>query len=637
MLLLPLAATPAHAQAAEAVPPPDGSWVELDELLNTPIISVSRTEQKAFRTAAAVYVITNEDIRRSGAMNLPDALRLAPGVESAFINSRSWAVTIRGFNGTSANKLLPMVDGRSIYNMRFSGTIWDTREVMLEDVERIEVIRGPGGTAWGANAVNGVINVITKNAKDTQGTLVSAGGGTFEQAFVAAREGFKVGASTWMRIYVDSFQRGDSEPITPADANDAWWQSNVGLRLDSEMDDQRRLTVASKFFYSEGDQYVSGLPDRARSIGGFLQARYDVELDEASKFSTQIYYDGLQRDSGGSYNESDVLDWEAQYDRGLGVSHLFTIGANYRLNRLFDESMPSTIVSTYDPPERWLNQFGAFLQDEWAAVPDRLTVTGGIKAEYNDFTGWEPLPSLRAAWTPTERQTVWAAASRAVRIPSRADNDLTTTIPTPGLTIRSEPSDELSPEILWAYELGYRIHPIESLSFDATVFYNDYDQLFTSSSSFIPAPPTLLSVRVNEGTAESFGAELAARWRPFAWWQLQLAYSYLDLQVHAPNDRPAEAVEGQSPAHQASLLSSWNLGNQVQFDGWLRFVDELPAPGIAEHLNLDLRVAWRPRPHWELSVVGQNLLDDSDYEFRFLASQRWARPRGVYGKVSWNF
>jgi iron complex outermembrane receptor protein len=357
-------------------PAVDAARMELDELLSTKVVSVSRTEQRAFTTPAAVHVITSEDIRHSGALNLPDALRLAPGVESFFINSRSWAVTIRGFNGSAANKLLPMIDGRSIYSMRFSGTIWDTQDVMLEDVERIEVIRGPGGTAWGANAVNGVINVITKSAKDTQGTLVSGGGGTFEEAFVEARHGFALGERTWMRVYADAFKRGDSEPIVPADANDAWWQSSAGLRLDSEPDDQRRWLVAGKFFYSEGDQFVGGVPDKARSLGGFIQARYQVEIDEVSRFSTQVYYDGLDRDSGGSLTEADVADAEAQYERTLGSSHHLTFGANYRMNRLFDERPPdgSGIQVIYDPPERWLNQFGAFLQDEWTVLPDRSGV-----------------------------------------------------------------------------------------------------------------------------------------------------------------------------------------------------------------------------------------------------------------------
>jgi iron complex outermembrane receptor protein len=614
-----------------------GGWMDLDELLATKVISVSRTEQTSFTTPAAVHVITRADLERSGALNLPDALRLAPGVESAFVNSRLWAVTIRGFNGAAATKLLPMIDGRSIYNMRFSGTIWDTRDVMLEDVERIEVIRGPGGTAWGANAVNGVINVITRSARDTQGTLVSGGGGTFERAFVAARHGFAVGEQTWMRVYADAFQRADSEPVVPADANDAWWQSNFGFRLDSEVDLQRRLMVAGKYFFGEGDQFVGGAPDTARSQGGFAQARYEIDLDAVSRFSAQVYYDGLRRDSGGAYTESDLMDGELQYDRTLAETHTISLGANYRVNRLFDEAQPIGQIPTYDPPERWLNQFGAFLQDEWRVVPERVAITGGIKAEYNDFTGWEPLPSLRGAWTPTERQTVWAAVSRAVRIPSRSDNDLTVVIPVPGLEVRSEPSPDLMPEVLWAYEAGYRIRPAESLSFDLALFYQDYDDLFTSSTTVIPSPPTLLSVRVNDGSAESYGGELAVRWEPYDWWHLQLGYSHLELQAHAPDDPGAETVEDRSPANQASLLSSWELGPALEVDAWLRFVDEIPAYDVDAHLNLDVRLAWRPAPAWEVSVVGQNLLHESRFEFQFLVNQQWARPRGVYGRLKWEF
>lgn len=614
-------------------------WLDIDELSEVRVVSATRTEELAFTTPAAVHVITQDDIRRSGALHLADALRLAPGVEVGGVNSRTWAVTVRGFNGASATKVLPLIDGRSLYSMRFSGTIWDIRELMLEDIERIEVIGGPGGTMWGANAVNGVINVITKDARDTVGTLVTAGGGTFERAFGSVRYGAQVGEHTWLRIFGSASQRGDSEPVNLPNPNDAWYQTRTGFRLDSEGEAGRHLKLTGDFFFSEADQFVVG-PDRARSLGGHFLARQEIPLGDESSLAAQFFYDGIRRDSGGALTDADVFDGEVQHHFHMGERNQFTLGANYRLSRLVDEAFQPGVTVAYAPGERALSQAGLFVQNQFAVVPERLASTVGIKGEYNDFTGWEPLPSFRLAWTPTERQTVWAATSRAIRIPSRSDYDSTQTASIPGAVLRSLPNRSLEPESVVAAELGYRFKPHVALSFDVTGFVHWYDDLHTTQT-LTATPAATTSQRQEDGFGEAYGVELATVWQPAEWWHLQLAYTALDLQLHrrvGSNDAGFESAEGSSPQHQVSLRSSWNLGQRWELDAWFRHVAALKASARAvdAYESLDLRLAWRPDEHWELALVGQNLLEEAHEEFVFLRS-RWAMPRGGYARITVRF
>ncbi|MDX2110409.1 MAG: TonB-dependent receptor [Verrucomicrobiota bacterium] len=616
----------------------ESGWLDIEALSNVRIVSFSRTEQSAFTTPAAVYVITDQDIHNSGAQTLPDVLRLAPGIESAYVNNRLVAVTLRGFTGLASNKFLPLIDGRSIYSLRYSGTIWDTRDLMLEDVERIEVIRGPGGTAWGSNAVNGIINVITRHARDTQGTYLSAGGGTHHEAFVTAREGFKLGEKSWMRVYTKAYSLGDSEPIDQPDANDALWQTRTGFRYDAELRKTHQLMLSGDVYFTEGDQFLSGLNDKARSNGGYLQGRYTVELDDASKLQAQLYYDRFQRDSSGAFTKADVIDGELQYEVELEQSHHVVLGTSYRASRLFDESSTFSIPqNNYAEAERLFNQVGVFAQDEWGVVPDRLTFTGGLKAEYNDFTGVEYMPNIRACWTPTNHQSLWVAASRAVRIPSRGEYDSTQITVTPGMTFKIIPNPDIAAEVLWAYEAGYRIRTSADLSFDFAVYYNKYDQLVALSQPTVVDGRTQLTTRLNEGTGESYGGELAIQWQALDWWRLQAALSHLNLEITTPLDPAAESIQGQSPENQVSVLSSWELGRMFQVDAWLRYVDELPATGIDAQFNLDVRLGVRLGEHLELSVTGQNLLSESSQEFRFPRVQQLARPRGVYVKVTAEF
>jgi iron complex outermembrane receptor protein len=298
------------------------------------------------------------------------------------------------------------------------------------------------------------------------------------------------------------------------------------------------------------------------------------------------------------------------------------------------------VVVAYVPEQRDFSQAGIFVQDQWTVLPDHLTASAGFKAEYNDFTGWESLPSVRLAWTPTERQTVWTAVSRAIRIPSRGDFDLMQTSVSPAGTSLTAPNTALDPESLVASELGYRVKPHPKVSFDVTGFMHWYDALYTTQTTFTP-PSTSTSTRQNDGFGEAYGVELAAVWQPLEWWRLQLSYTHLELQLHreaGSNDGGFEAAEGSSPQHQVSLRSSWNLGQRWEFDAWLRHVDGLKAQArtVDSYATLDLRLAWRPDEHWEISAVGQNLLEESHEEFVFLRS-RWALPRGFYGRITVRF
>jgi iron complex outermembrane receptor protein len=609
-----------------------------DQLAAITITSVSKSEEKYFASAAAVQVVTGDAIRRSGATTIPDVLRTVPGVEVAMINSRSYAVTIRGFNGTTANKLLTLVDGRSLYSLRFASTIWDIRDVPLEDVEQIEVIAGPGGTTWGANAVNGVINIVTKHARDTQGQRLSVSAGNFETASVYARQGLKTGANSWLRLYVRGFQRDDSEPVNFADNNDAWGLVRSGFRFDHDTDAAQTMATGD-YFYSNADQLLGGAPGVARSKGGHLLVRHRRALATGRQLTLQTYLDSVRRDSGGNQSEADTLDAEVLHELPIGENQQLSWGANVRRSRLKDTVTTPGTVADFRPLVRHFNQGGLFLQDVIHPGTVPVTLTVGAKAEYNDFTRWEYLPSLRAAWTPTEFVTSWVSAARAVRIPSRFEHDQSLTISPPGFTLRTLPSPDLQAENLWAYELGGRWRTGATISVAASVFWHDYRRLVTNEDTLTITPPGLINRLANFGTGRGYGAELAVVWQPQDWWRLQLGWSHLDLATtvsSASTDTALAGVGNFSPKNQFSLGSSWNLGRAWEVDVRWRHVGELPSPSrvIPAYTELDLRINRQLDHGWEVSLVGQNLLNRNHPEFRFF-TVRAEVARSVYLRLDW--
>ncbi|MGD0057927.1 MAG: TonB-dependent receptor [Verrucomicrobiia bacterium] len=599
--------------------------MSLDDLMNVEITSVSKKEEKLTEAPAAVYVLTQEDIHRSGATSIPEALRLVPGLDVARIDAHTWAISSRGFNSEFADKLLVLIDGRSVYTPLFSGVFWDVQSPMLEDVDRIEVIRGPGATMWGANAVNGVINIITKSAKDTQGWLLSGGGGNQDRGFGEFRYGGSHGDDLYYRLYGTYFDHADSEKLGGGNGRDGWQQGRGGFRMDWQPSRDNLLTVQGDAYDGTEGQvesvstntppYTQQLTRDTDISGGDVLGRWTHTLANGSEIKLQTYYDKTVRDMTIVGDNLDTFDVDLQYDRQIGSRQEVIAGLGYRLE---DETIRnSSTVHT----DRQL--FSGFIQDEVTLIPERLKLTLGTKLEHNDFTGFEVEPSGRVSWTPTVHQTVWAAVSRAVRTPSD-----------------SEGNKAFGSEDLLAYELGYRVRPCERVSLDFATFYNDYSKLATTTTG-TPG---------NDSSAQTYGLEAAGNWQMLDWWRWQATYTDLHVQLHvddAATTRP-EIDPGGSPQQQFSVRSVMDLPHQVQFDATLRYVDRvtittvtststtvLPVP---QYFSLDLRLAWKPRKNLEFSVVGQDLLDSEHLEFApSFQSQTTEVGRSIYGKITWTF
>ncbi len=610
-----------------------------EELGGLTISAVSKAAEDFFRSAAAGAVITAEDIRRSGALTLPEVLRLAPGVEVGQYNSRSYALTVRGFNGTSATKLLPLIDGRSLYSARFGGTIWDVRDVPLEDVEQIEVVGGPGGTTWGTNAVNGVVNIITKSARQTQGTQVAVGGGVYEQAFAYVREGVQTGPDAWLRVYAKAFSRGETEPgLGGTEVNDAWRQYRSGFRFDHEPSTAAHTVVTGDVFFSDADQLIGGRADVAKASGGHLLARRERELDPDSRLSLQVYYDRVDRDSASNVSSADVLDAEARHEFAPGERQHLSWGGNVRVSRLEDKVRTASGFIRVMPDVRYLKQGALFVQDTISLAPDTWTATLGLRAEYNDFTGVEALPSARLAWTPSDRLTVWGAYSRAVRIPSRFENDQSSELAIFGQTFRTIPSREVDSETLDAFEAGARRRVSTWLTAGASVYFNHYHDLITGETVAGGAPGLFVTEFGNLAEGNSWGGEFSATAEATEWWRLIFTWSAIRIDIDSDprsTDGSLPPIADKSPAHQLGLRSLWNLGRTWEADAWLRWVDELPdTRPVPAYTSLDLRLGKQLGRGWEVSLVARNLLEPSRPEFIF-SSLRSEVPRSVYLRVDW--
>lgn len=625
--------------------------LSLEDLMKVEVTSVSRSPEKLSTASAAVSVITSDDIRRSGARSIAEALRFAPGLDVARLDSHQWAISSRGFNDVFANKLLVMIDGRSVYTPLFSGVYWDVQDTILQDVERIEVIRGPGATLWGANAVNGVINIITKAAKDTQGWLASGGGGTEELGFGGIRYGGKLGEDAYVRVYGKYFNRDESKLSSGADAQDRWDMFRGGFRLDWQPADVNLITFQGDVYTGTQAQtyavptfappFTAIIADDEEVSGGNLLARWSHTFSDESQMSLQAFVDETQRQSVIFREHRDTEDIDFQHQFALGQRQKIIWGGGFR--RTADRTRGSTSVFL-TPSHRASELLSAFAQDEISVVENRFSVTLGTKFEHNDFTGFEVQPSVRLLWTPRERHAVWTAVSRAVRTPSRAEDDLQINPPgvPPGFaTIFG--SRGFHSEKLIAYEIGYRVQPLSHLSIDLTAFYNDYDDL--RSIEPLVLAPVGPAIAANGLQGETYGFEAAATIQAFDYWRLQSGYSYLQMQLHrhpGSFDFLTERfTESGSPHHQIFLRSSIDLGRYVEFDTTFRYVDNVILRGanIPSYFTMDVRLGWRPNRNWEFAIVGQNLLDDRHPEFApsFIATQQTELERSVYAKVTWRF
>ncbi|MBN1910000.1 MAG: TonB-dependent receptor [Pirellulales bacterium] len=626
------------------------------------VSTVSRETSTVGRSAAAVFVITNEMIRRSGARTIPDVLRMAPGVNVARINANQWAVSIRGFNGLYANKLLVQIDGRSIYTPMFSGVFWDQNDVMLEDVERIEVIRGPGASVWGANAVNGVINIITKKASDTQGVLVQGGSGSEERGFGEFRVGRKAGEALSYRIYGKAFERGGG--YNPTNAQDEWRRGQVGFRADWEPCQCTTVTLQGDYYKgSSGQCFDGGLPTppfwqvgtsrQEEPTGGDVLFRMSRKKSEESDWALQLYYDQMKRvgNAIGFSQSCDTFDLDFQHRFPLAPRQSLIWGFRYRNTN--NTSTPTYIVS-FDPLDRDFALISWFLQDRITLKEDLLYLTLGSKFEHNDFSGFEYQPTARLLWTPSERRTIWASISRAVRTPSRTDQDIRVLGPPvamsfvpPGATfMRFEGSRDVGSEALLAYEIGMRAQPSDRFWWDLAVFFNKYDQL-VASIPLTPAPPAPTlppsfwqMISANAMRGETYGFELASTYQMSPNWRLQAGYSYLRMCLQARPDavaNSAEDIEGASPQNQVYLQSGWDLGGNVKLDVMGRYVDSLPAWHVPSYVVMDVRLAWTPRRNLEIAVVGRNLLDSAHPEFVDRSITPSDVQSEVYGMATWRY
>jgi iron complex outermembrane recepter protein len=629
--------------AAEADPPSTISVADLslEELVNLTVTSVSKREEKLNDAAAAVFVLSQDDLRRSGVTTVAEALRLVPGLQVAAMGSSDWAVSARGFNNQFANKLLVMIDGRTVYSPLFSGVYWDVQQVFLDDVDRIEVIRGPGATVWGANAVNGVINILSKSSRETQGGLIYGGGGNVHQALGGARYGGKIRDDTYYRVYGNYQLNDDYRLANGRPANDGWDVGKGGFRIDHYLGDDDHLTW-------QGDGYAGNLADRSGDMYGFnTLGRWTQLISERASFEVQAFFDHTYRNDALAEASLNTADLTFQHTFGLAERHDVIWGFGYRFidSRLHQANSPAlTILDDHIP----LHLFSAFIQDEIKLIPDQLTFTLGTKIEHNDFTGFEVQPSARLVFKPATNQTVWAAVSRAVRTPSITDGlefgsftlGAPVVGPDGGLYVPTFLGNtQLKSEVLWAYELGYRIQPHRRVNIDVAAFYNDYSRLVGQQpAGFFPGVPVgaLAIEPSNTLRGESYGGEAVLTVAATDSWRLSGSYSLLMLQAHGEPADSAASLELNTPTHQVVLRSSYDFSRHASLDAQLRYVDNVRA--VSAYVTADIRLSWRPTAQLELALVGQNLLDDRHPEQASqLGLPTFEVPRGVYGRITWRF
>lgn len=619
--------------------------------LDAVVSTVERKQSTVGRTPAAVFVINREMIRRSGARYVPEVLRMVPGVQVAQIDANKWAVSIRGFNSRFANKLLVQVDGRSVYNPLFGGVFWDAQGLLMEDVERIEVIRGPGGAVWGDNAVNGVINIVTRAAKDTHGTFLEAGGGNTEQAFAAIRHGGAISENADLRVFGQWSERNSFESPTN---HDAWRTGQVGARLDWKLDQYDSFTLQGDFYNGEGGTLSAfaaaapafvGLQAYDEKIaGGNILFRWNRKLSADSDWQLQTYYDQTSRHfvGAGSTYERSTYDIDFQHRFQANRNHEFVWGGSYRAYR--DELEPQAFFLSATPQRAHYDVVGAFVQDTINLIDDRLSLTVGTKLSHNDYTGGEIQPSARLLWSPSDRASGWLAASRAVRTATRLTRDSQVTIPATGVLAPAgvfpiiNGSQGIEAEDVFALEAGFRHQPVAEFSWDAAVFWNRYEDVVglgaPGTPGFDPATGFFVPVSfANSGHAETYGFELASTMQLHDDWSLQAGYSFLKMNF----DGSILGNATDSPSHTYSLQSLHHLADNVQMDLTWRFVDSLAAQGVDSYSSFNARVAWQPTDHLDLFVMGTNLFDADHFEFGndpLAGTQSTSVPRGIFGGMT---
>ncbi len=650
--------------------------LELTQLMNVEVVSATKRPQTLADTAAAMHVISQDDIRRSGATTLPEILRQAPGLEVARINAHTWAVTARGFQSQFANKLLVLVDGRSVYTPLFSGVYWDAEMPLLEDIDRIEVIRGPGSSVWGSNAVNGVINIITRHSADTVGQVVTAGAGDIEKRFVRARSGHEFGNGT-LRVsgqYRDQDQSysagGDSR------SDDEYEAKAFGLRTDWDNGDSDRFTLQGDYQNLKKNNNLALYPYVAAQIPEFqedigsdnanLLLRWEHPFSNGDSQEVQTYVDWTDRNESTYAYRRTTVDVDYQYNLHQMTMNRLTLGLNYRF---ISDHFEGTFAFDLNEPDLDYDQGTLFLQDEISFSSQFATILG-VKLESTAFTDFEYQPTARFLWTPDSDITLWTAVSRAIATPSRAAQGITVRNGLPAETearIRQlaairfpalvngtvfgslTGNEDYDSESVTAWEIGYRHQITPRVFVDATTYYNDYKNLRTFDA--VPATvrldvPNLAYTYIynltygNQAEAHSTGFELAANWAPLEAWQLKLAYSYFNLVVEPDAGHDglgALELSDQSPQHQALLRSQHELGDLWEFDWTVKYMDELPDDEIEAYTDMDLRLGYRATPEVDLALVGRDIFSSPRTEFQdtIQGPYRTEMARSVHLQATW--
>jgi iron complex outermembrane recepter protein len=619
--------------AQRILPTKELKKLSVEELMNIEVTSVSRRPEKLSKTASAIQVITKEDMEHFGATRLPEALRLATNLEVAQVSSGEWSISARGFNASAGNKLLVLIDGRTVYSPLFAGVFWDIQDVLLTDVEQIEVISGPGGTLWGANAVNGIINIITKDSKSSNGLLMSLATGSELKLLGGIRYGGSITPKLNYRVYGKYTNRDDAVLPDGTRAYDNWNLGQTGFRLDWDDETKNVITL-------QGDLYESNIQTAkedslTNTKGGNLLARWSHTFSETSDFKIQFYYDRVHREATRSFD--DVLstyDLDCQYKFLVTKRHNVVAGLGYRM--IDDDFRPGSIM--FSPEKRSLQIYSGFIQDEITLMKEKLYLVLGSKAQHNDYTGYEFQPGARLAWTIlAKQQTLWAAVSRAVRTPSRVDRDFIT----PPLLLGGP---NFVSEVLCAYELGYRVQPNEKIAVSAAAYFNDYDKIRSVEKV---NPPQPFPLQIGNGQyGHTYGAELTADYQVMPWWRLRVGYTYLNLTIHSrswSNDNSKGASEANDPQHMFSLRSGFDLPAKLKLYPAFRYVSKIALPmDVPAYGELDVRLVWRPNNMFDVSIVGQNLLHSSHAEFGkeptpASLTSRKEIERNVYAKITWRY
>jgi iron complex outermembrane recepter protein len=653
----------AAGAVAATEPAPESSQalgdLSIEELMNESITSVSKKEQRIGEAAAAIYVLTGEEILRAGHTSIPEALRMVPGLSVARLGSHTWVITARGFAGQYSGKLLVLIDGRSVYDPFFSGVSWDLQDVPLEDLDRIEVIRGPGATLWGSNAVNGVINIITKKASDTQGGLVVGGGGPQEHAST-----IRYGGNTGNAQYRTYFKYNENDAFVFPDgtsAQDQWHMWRAGFRTDWQPTEANGFTLQGDVYDGrEGNlntlpsltpPYGSTFPSADRVSGGNVLGRWTHTSGEHSNWSLQFDATRTQAPNPIFGIDRSTFNLEFQQQLDLGSRQTVVYGAGYRfMKATYDNSFLVNDLSTSDADAI----YNVFLQDEIALVKHRLALSLGAKVEHSEFSGYALQPSARLLWTPDHANSVWASVSRAERSPNPQETETrinSVVLAGQGspamlpILVSILPNPELSSETVVAYQMGYRLQPHKNVYLDITAFDNVYDGIIFNQADGMsletspqPAHLTLATRYTNDSQRKTHGIEIAPTWQVTEWWKLAGGYTWLQMNLSTDLTRQqSEPQAGDSPRHQWNLRSSMQWPRAMTFDTAIYYVDALPVEGTPSYLRLDARLGWRMTDGLSMSLTGTNLLQERHAEFLGYAPAPEEIRRTLYAKLTWRF